>query len=158
MLIWGLEQLPLLRRALSCTALKYLGEISYALYLVHWLFQHYVFLRIYRHLTDDLEWRKTPAFWTAYVPSLFITIVGSDYFWRAADENCVKLARYIVTDLLGVGAKSDKRPTPPADHTATIPTQDMQQDHRRSLHQRRENSGAATDTSRDETVPVLRLD
>ena len=129
LLVWGLEQLPLVQRGLSCAALKYLGEISYALYLVHWIFQHYVFERIYLHMHDTLEWRRNSAFWMAYAPTLFFTIVASDYFWRAIDENCVKLGRFLVTDLLGVGAKNEKRSLPAA-HDSALPVQEMQHHHR----------------------------
>ncbi|RYP39278.1 hypothetical protein DL767_002287 [Monosporascus sp. MG133] len=112
-LLWGLEQLPLLQRALSCAPLRYLGEISYAFYLVHWIVRHFV---------------------VAYVPTLILTVLLGEYFWRAIDEKCVKLARFVVTDMLGVGAKpkSDKRPeivvlAPPQQPAETSPAVRMEE-------------------------------
>ncbi|RYP78155.1 hypothetical protein DL769_003236 [Monosporascus sp. CRB-8-3] len=146
-LLWGLEQLPLLQRALSCAPLRYLGEISYAFYLVHWIIRQYVGYPLFRHLTKTQEWSQTPSFVVAYVPTLVLTVLLGDYFWRAVDEKCVKLARFVVTDMLGVGVKpkSDKRlemvvPAPP------------QRPVERSLAVRMEEMRA------EEAVPVLRLD
>ncbi|RYP51330.1 hypothetical protein DL768_003334 [Monosporascus sp. mg162] len=125
-LLWGLEQLPPLQRALSCAPLRYLGEISYAFYLVHWIVRHFV---------------------VAYVPTLILTVLLGEYFWRAIDEKCVKLARLVVTDVLGVGAKpkSHKRPetvipAPPQHPVERSPAVQMEE------------------MQADEAVPVLRLD
>lgn len=132
-----MEQIPILQRALSCTALKYLGEISYAFYLVHWLFRQFVGEPLFRHFTKDLQLPRTTSFALAYAITLTLVVIVSDYFWRAIDEKCVKLARWAVTDVLGVGAKSVKRiDTPPMQQQAT-------------------DRGATPD---DEAVPVLRLD
>lgn len=101
-----MEQLPLLQRALSCTALNYLGETSYAFYLVHWLFRQFVGVPLFDHFVTDLEFSRTTGFFTAYTITLVLVVLISDYFWRAIDESCVKLARFVVANVLGVGAKS----------------------------------------------------
>ncbi|RYO81944.1 hypothetical protein DL762_006848 [Monosporascus cannonballus] len=145
--LWGLERLPLLQRVLSCAPLRYLGEISYAFYLVHWIVRQYVGYPLFRHLTKAQEWPKTPSFVVAYVPTLVLTVLLGDYFWRAVDEKCVKLARFLVTDILGVGGKpkSDKRPE-------MVISAPPQQPVERSPAVRMEEMQA------EEAVPVLRLD
>lgn len=113
-----MEQLPLLQRALSCTALNYLGEISYAFYLVHWLFRQFVGEPLFYRIVKDSKLSRTTSFFAAYTITLVLVVLVSDCFWRTIDEKCVKLARFIVTDILGVGAKSAKRDeTPPMQQT-----------------------------------------
>lgn len=109
MLLWGLEQLPLLQKVLSVSFLKYLGEISYAYYLLQGLGHTHVGNPIYTSLQDTYGWSKNSAFAVGYIVGNIFNIIASDYFWRVIDESCVRLARFVVVEWLGVGKQPGSR-------------------------------------------------
>ncbi|KAI0965612.1 hypothetical protein F4678DRAFT_327293 [Xylaria arbuscula] len=108
-LLWGLEQLPVLQKFLSVSFLKYLGEISYAYYLLQGLGHTHVGGPIYQVLQDKHGWSKNSAFAVGYIVGNIFNIVASDYFWRVIDESFIRLARFVVTEWLGVGKPSGSR-------------------------------------------------
>ncbi|KAI0141240.1 hypothetical protein GGR57DRAFT_419510 [Xylariaceae sp. FL1272] len=103
MMLWGLEQLPVLQKLLSISPLKYLGEISYAYYLLQGLGRTHVADPVYDVLQDNWGYSKTTAFVIAYIIGNVFNIIASDYFWRVVDESFIRLARYVVVEFLGVG-------------------------------------------------------
>lgn len=105
MLLWGLEQLQSLQKVLSISFLKYLGEISYAYYLLQGLGHTHVGTPIYDVLQDKYGWSQTSAFIAGYIVGNIFNIIAADYFWRAIDETCVRFARHVVVEWLGVGKK-----------------------------------------------------
>ncbi|KAI1734107.1 hypothetical protein F4680DRAFT_471412 [Xylaria scruposa] len=107
--LWGLEQLPLLQKVLSVSFLKYLGEISYAYYLLQGLGHTHVGNPIYEVLQDKYGWSKSSAFVVAYIIGNIFNILASDYFWRVVDESFVRLARFVVVEWLGVGKQPGSR-------------------------------------------------
>ncbi|KAI8946993.1 hypothetical protein F4801DRAFT_30643 [Xylaria longipes] len=125
MLLWGLEQLPLLQKVLSISFLKYLGEISYAYYLLQGLGHTHVGNPIYAVLQDKYGWSKNSAFAVGYIVGNIFNIVASDYFWRVIDESFVRLARFVVVEWLGVGkqpgSRSRNSPDSAVDYTP-VPT------------------------------------
>ncbi|KXJ85616.1 acyltransferase family-domain-containing protein [Microdochium bolleyi] len=104
-MLWGVEQLPLLQRCLSITPLAYLGEISYAYYLLQWGAVQVVGWPLQLYVEKHWGWSHRPAFALFYMSSQISCIVASDYFWRAVDLKFVTLARLVVVDWLGVGKK-----------------------------------------------------
>ncbi len=159
LILWGMEQLPLLQRLLSCTALNYLGEISYAFYLVHWIFKIYVGIPLFHYFTEQLKWPKTPSFVLEYSITLVLVTMAGDYFWRAVDEKCVKLARFVVTDVLGVGTKSEKRPDP----LSTMPMRQVAERFEERIEEMieeriEERAVERTTITEREPIPVFRLD
>lgn len=109
MMLWGLEQLPLLQKFLSVGFLKYLGEISYAYYLLQGLGHTHVGNPIFHVLEDKYGWSKTSAFIAGYIVGNIFNIVASDYFWRVIDESFIRLARFVVVEWLGVGKQPGGR-------------------------------------------------
>lgn len=103
MLLWGLEQLPVLQKVLSVSFLKYLGEISYAYYLLQGLGHTHVGNPLFEVLQDKYGWSKTSAFIAGYIVGNVFNVIASDYFWRVIDESCVRFARHVVVEWLGVG-------------------------------------------------------
>ncbi|KAJ1323774.1 exopolysaccharide production protein ExoZ [Microdochium nivale] len=104
-LLWGVEQLPLLQRALSITPLAYLGEISYAYYLLQWAAVQVVGWPLQLYVEKTWGWSHGPAFALFYLSSQISCIIASDYVWRAVDLPFVVLAKFVVVDCLGVGRK-----------------------------------------------------
>ncbi|TRX92105.1 hypothetical protein FHL15_006972 [Xylaria flabelliformis] len=109
LMLWGLEQLPLLQKVLSISFLKYLGEISYAYYLLQGLGHTHVGNPIYEVLQNKYGWSKSSAFTAGYVVGNIFNILASDYFWRVIDESFIRLARFVVVEWLGVGRQSGSR-------------------------------------------------
>ncbi|KAI1282208.1 hypothetical protein F5Y07DRAFT_232914 [Xylaria sp. FL0933] len=103
LMLWGLEQLPLLQKVLSVGFLKYLGEISYAYYLLQGLGHTHVGNPIYAVLQDKHGWSKNSAFAAGYIVGNIFNILAADYFWRVIDESFIRLARFVVVEWLGVG-------------------------------------------------------
>ncbi|KAI0100081.1 hypothetical protein GGR51DRAFT_564493 [Nemania sp. FL0031] len=125
LMLWGLEQLPLLQKALSISSLKYLGEISYAYYLLQGLGHTHVGNPIYQSLQDKYGWSKNSAFAAGYIVGNIFNIIASDYFWRVIDESFIRLARFVVVEWLGVGkgpgSRSRNGPDSAGDYTL-VPT------------------------------------
>ncbi|KAI0433535.1 hypothetical protein F5Y09DRAFT_298693 [Xylaria sp. FL1042] len=109
LMLWGLEQLPLLQKVLSVSFLKYLGEISYAYYLLQGLGHTHVGNPIYDVLQDKYGWSKNSAFAVGYIVGNIFNIIASDYFWRVIDESFIRLARFVVVEWLGVGKQPGSR-------------------------------------------------
>lgn len=103
-LLWGLENLPAVQSCLSHKAIVYMGEISYAFYLLHFPVYKTVgrwTLAYFRHV---LEWSPNASFIVMYFTTLAVAVVMADYFWRYVDEKSVVLSKRVVKDWLGVGA------------------------------------------------------
>ncbi|KAI1117378.1 hypothetical protein F5Y14DRAFT_404217 [Nemania sp. NC0429] len=109
MMLWGLEQLPLVQKVLSVSFLKYLGEISYAYYLLQGLGHTHVGNPVFRVLQEKYGWSKTAAFVGGYIVGNVFNIIASDYFWRVIDDSSIRLARYVVVEWLGVGKQAGNR-------------------------------------------------
>ncbi|KAI0198307.1 hypothetical protein F4808DRAFT_263811 [Astrocystis sublimbata] len=109
MFLWGLEQLPSLQNILSVSFLKYLGEISYAYYLLQEMGRTHVGDPIYNALQEKHGWSQNSAFVAGYIVGNIFNIIAADYFWRVIDESCVRLARHVVVEWLGVGKKPGGR-------------------------------------------------
>lgn len=93
------SNLKVLRQMLSCSLLRYLGKISFALYLVH------------LPLLATLGWRLVPTVWElvgrksyfqdrgglviSFLLILPLVIWAADLFYRFVDRPCIALARKI---------------------------------------------------------------
>ncbi|KAI0514345.1 hypothetical protein F5B22DRAFT_647658 [Xylaria bambusicola] len=122
LMLWGLEQLPVLQKVLSVSFLKYLGEISYAYYLLQGLGHTHVGNPLYAVLQDKYGWSKNSAFAAGYIVGNIFNIIASDYFWRVIDESCIRLARFVVVELLGVGKQPGNRSPGSAVGYTPVPT------------------------------------
>ncbi|KAH7014351.1 acyltransferase family-domain-containing protein [Microdochium trichocladiopsis] len=104
-LLWGVEQLPLLQRALAIAPFSYLGEISYAFYLLQNAAAQAIGWPFWTYAEKSLGWSSGWAFALYYVVTQIACLTMADYFWRSVDLNFVVLARLVVVDWLGVGRK-----------------------------------------------------
>ncbi|KAH8669125.1 acyltransferase family-domain-containing protein [Xylariales sp. PMI_506] len=97
----AMENLPAVQWVLNTRPIMYLGEISYAFYLFHWL----VFLGPGTLITEwclvNLGWTLSSAYNLDYILSLIMLITIADYYWRLVDVQCIKLSKNLV-DFLGV--------------------------------------------------------
>lgn len=103
-LLWGLENLPSAQSWLSHKAIVYMGEISYAFYLLHFPIYKTVGRWTLAYFRDVLEWSPNASFVVMYLTTLTMAVVMADYFWRYVDEKSVRLSKTVVKDWLGVGA------------------------------------------------------
>src|ERR1700753_316048 len=80
---------------------RYLGNISYALYLVHGPVVHMLGFWLVPWFWDNVTrsadgelslWRKELGFGFAFVIVTAVTIWAADLFWRGVDVKCVQLA------------------------------------------------------------------
>jgi len=106
MLLWGLEQLAWLQAVLALAPFAYLGEISYAFYLLQIVAWQAVAWPLMLHAQDQWGWSITGrGFVLYYISANLSCLLMADYFWRAVDLQFVVLARVVVVDWLGVGRK-----------------------------------------------------
>jgi peptidoglycan/LPS O-acetylase OafA/YrhL len=92
------QQLPILQRVFTTTFAQYLGNISYALYLMHGpmldVFAHrwmpYVWWVVGG---DDGMWKRLFAFFGGALILGIPIIFAADLFWRLVDVPCVEFAK-----------------------------------------------------------------
>ena len=104
LIVWSVSQLVLLQTLFSTSFFRYLGRISFALYLVHW------------PMLAAWGWDLVPAVWritgrstnaqyeAGYALSFAIMcpfmVWAADLFCRFVDEPCIRVARAFETDLV----------------------------------------------------------
>ncbi|KAI0137443.1 acyltransferase 3 [Xylariales sp. AK1849] len=97
----AMENLPPAQWLFSTRPILYLGEISYSLYLIHWMIYLWLGVEMMGYFTATLGWSKLVGFYIMYFLTLALLLVASDYYWRVVDENCVRMGKVLV-DRLGV--------------------------------------------------------
>jgi peptidoglycan/LPS O-acetylase OafA/YrhL len=106
-LLTAVENLPPAQWLLSIAPILYLGEISFALYLLHWMAFLWPGWEMMIRMVNVLHWPMDYSFYLMYFTILALLIVAADYFWRVIDERCVKIAKALV-NWLGVHRKVGK--------------------------------------------------
>jgi peptidoglycan/LPS O-acetylase OafA/YrhL len=96
---------PILRWMFSNPVSRYLGNISYALYLVHGPIVHMLGFWLVpwfwdRVVARDAEgvlgmWGKEVGFGGAFVVVTVLTVWAADLFWRGVDVRCVQVAKWV---------------------------------------------------------------
>ena len=100
MIVSAIENLPLLQAGLNWGPILYLGEISYALYLVHWMMEQCWFTKGFLiYLAKEL---KMPFFYALIIEScvsLPATFWVADIHWRLVDRRAVAFSKRVVEKL-----------------------------------------------------------
>jgi peptidoglycan/LPS O-acetylase OafA/YrhL len=95
LLVYSVSQSRVLLQPIFSTPLaKYLGRISYALYCVHIPILNWIGFRIILFWWTSALGNNV-GFVVAYAIISVITIFAADLFWRAVDEPCVRLSRWL---------------------------------------------------------------
>lgn len=100
-LMTSIENLPSVQRFLSTQFMLWLGETSFSLYLLHWVAFQWFGSVIKTYFVETVGWSKETSFYIMYFAVLAFLSVAADLYWRAVDEKCVMLGKYLV-DWLGV--------------------------------------------------------
>jgi peptidoglycan/LPS O-acetylase OafA/YrhL len=93
----------ILRRLFDNPISSYLGNISYALYLVHGPLVHMLGFWLVPWMWGWLGregevmdmWRKEVGFAYAFVVMTVVSVWVADLFWRGVDMNCVRVAKWV---------------------------------------------------------------
>lgn len=151
MLLWGVEQLAWLQWFLSLSPFAYLGEISYAFYLLQIVAWQAIAWPLMLYTRDHWGWAITgKGFVLYYISANLSCLVMADYFWRAVDLQFVVLARVVVVDWLGVGRKD--RGVPADAVAAPYAPVPVAESDAFALHSR--SDGQSGTESDDDTLPV----
>ena len=101
MLVSSLENLPMLQKWLNAKPILYLGEISYGLYLVHWMIGMNVLTKGTIIKLRSQGTRPILAWAAGIIISLPLCIWAADLHWRLVDRKSVRLARWL-SDKCGI--------------------------------------------------------
>lgn len=108
LLLTATEHLPRVQEWLNARALLYLGDVSYALYLVHWTVLYTLGYAVFNALllrqgaetaVSELGWwwtTKWGAWIVTMVPTTVVTFWAADVHWRLVDVKSVTLAKTAV--------------------------------------------------------------
>ncbi|KAF3018844.1 hypothetical protein E8E14_006343 [Neopestalotiopsis sp. 37M] len=102
-LVWSAANIGWVQAFLTTPLLRYIGRISFALYLVHepllqiggWSFAAQMrkyFIASSANVGLDPEVGAHVGMWIAFVPTTCVVVLVSDYVWRALDRPSVVLA------------------------------------------------------------------
>ncbi|GKT44367.1 uncharacterized protein ColSpa_04548 [Colletotrichum spaethianum] len=95
MLVVALENLPVLQRVLNMPWALYLGEISYGLYLVHWVCGK-CFLTYGLKLRLVHDGHSLAFAWSVlFAITVVLTLWLGDVHWRLVDQRCVRFAHWL---------------------------------------------------------------
>ncbi|ETS73112.1 hypothetical protein PFICI_15287 [Pestalotiopsis fici W106-1] len=104
-LLAAVENLPPAQWLLSTAPILYLGEISFAFYLLHWMGFLWPGWAMMIRMVNVLHWPMDRSFYIMYFTILALLLVSADYFWRLVDEKCVKLGKAFA-NWLGIHPKA----------------------------------------------------
>jgi peptidoglycan/LPS O-acetylase OafA/YrhL len=108
LVVWSFMHLPRVQRLFTTSVAQYLGQISYAFYIVHGPILHgfgYSFvLRCWSLTGRDTTVGFASGLALAVLVILPLAIWAADLFWRAVDTPCVELARWIEAKLIRVAS------------------------------------------------------
>lgn len=105
LLVWVTENEKSLQKPFACALGRYLGSISYALYLVHGLINRTLGYSVVYNLWESVTGKKTlwqyeSGFALGGLIVIPMTVWVADLFWRYIDIPTVKFARWFETKVL----------------------------------------------------------
>jgi peptidoglycan/LPS O-acetylase OafA/YrhL len=99
MLLFAMESLPTVQKAFNTPLSRYLGDVSFAIYLVHWVVLYGVG-KYTIHSLRDMGFSNLSSWAMATGMEFAITFWFSDWYWRMVDLKSSKVARW-VADIVG---------------------------------------------------------
>jgi peptidoglycan/LPS O-acetylase OafA/YrhL len=96
LVVLSLEALPGVRKIFTTTIMTYLGEISYAFYLLHQPVM-FSFGAWTLSTMKGAGYSNVSSFIVEYIVTLFLILCAADLFWRGIDEKVVKACRVLST-------------------------------------------------------------
>lgn len=105
LIVWSANNEPSLQKPFSCSLGRYLGSISYALYLVHGTMNRTLGYSLVHNLWEGVTGKETliqyeTGFVLGGIILIPMTVWMSDLFWRYIDVPIVKFARWFENQLL----------------------------------------------------------
>lgn len=99
LMLASLEHIPLLQGLLNSSCLLYLGEISYSLYLIHWVIAQNTGTR--GSILAAVKAGYPPGVAWAAVVAIVISLCiwAADIYWRVVDQQCVRYSRWLARRL-----------------------------------------------------------
>jgi len=107
MIVWSIGNLNCIKKIFNSRILQYLGQISFPLYVCHGFVIH-----TFTYYLLDLLWDTTDAysdrarfergFAFAALGSIVLVVWTSDLFLRVVDTRCVRLAKWLESQLLAL--------------------------------------------------------
>lgn len=99
LLVWSTCNAPFLQLIFNNGPVQYLGNISFALYLVHGMCNHTVAYGImdisWRLFGRDTAFRKEMGFCIAAAVNIMVVICVADLFWRVVDIPVVRFTKWL---------------------------------------------------------------
>ncbi|WYZ33947.1 hypothetical protein EsH8_I_000223 [Colletotrichum jinshuiense] len=95
LLVGALENLPLLQRALNARWVQYLGEISYGLYLVHWVVGKSPIAKGVTMRMFLAGYSLTGAWAGGFAIAMVVSIWLADIHWRLVDQKSVQFSHWL---------------------------------------------------------------
>lgn len=103
LVVWSFMHLPKIQKIFTTRVAQYLGQISYAFYIVHGpilhAFGYNLVLRCWSLTGNETNLAFGAGLALAVLIILPLAIWAADIFWRAVDTPCVELAKWIETRL-----------------------------------------------------------
>ncbi|TVY42171.1 hypothetical protein LSUB1_G001940 [Lachnellula subtilissima] len=104
LIVWAIANLPCLQRLFTSAIPHYLGQISFALFLVHWPVLAVWGWRlqpvIWKLTGYDTDFNHAVGFSISLVCITLVTWCVADLFWRAVDIRSIKFAKRLETELI----------------------------------------------------------
>ncbi|KAF7961195.1 hypothetical protein EAE96_000861 [Botrytis aclada] len=104
LIVWAISNLPLLQRIFTSPIPRYLGQISFGLYLVHWPILASWGWRlqpaIWKLTGNDTDFNHAFGFTISFICITPVVIFFGDLFWRVVDLGSIKLAKQLEADLI----------------------------------------------------------
>lgn len=94
-LVTALENLPILQRGLNSRWVLYLGEISYGLYLVHWVVGRSFITWGLKYKMLGAGYSMAVAWSVTFVIMLVLSIWLGDVHWRLVDQKSVRFSHWL---------------------------------------------------------------
>jgi peptidoglycan/LPS O-acetylase OafA/YrhL len=103
LIVWGITNITLLQRLFTMSVFHYLGQISFALYLVHWPILAgggwALVPAIWKITGNSTDTRYEVGFGLGFLVLVPVVLWAADLYWRFVDVPCIRFARRFEAEL-----------------------------------------------------------